>query len=110
MPLTYAAAGSGCEAISVRLAVDQSSRLVPPTAIVVPSGEYATEADALPASSTGDGSVHIEAVPSASAAATRPAPSQATVVTGCGSAMVAVSARVAVFQTSTRASDVPAAR
>ena len=52
----------------------------------------------------------MEAVPSASAAATRPAPSQATVVTGCGSAMLAVSARVPVFQTSTRASDVPAAR
>ena len=59
--------------------------------------------------STGDGSVHIDTVPSASPDATRPGPSQATEVTGCGRGSVAVSARVAVFQTSTLASDVPAA-
>ena len=60
-------------------------------------------------SRTGVGSVHSDTVPSASPAASRPVPSQASEVTGCGAGSVAVSARVARFHTSTLASEVPAA-
>src|ERR1700722_15759817 len=59
--------------------------------------------------STFDGSAHSETVPSAPAATTRPAPSQATDVTGCGCGSVAVIFRVLMLHTSTLATDVPAA-
>src|SRR5215469_2661212 len=66
-------------------------------------------ADLLPASRVGAGSVQIVALPSASAAATRFAPSQATEVTGCGAGTLAASACEATFHTSTLPSEVPAA-
>src|SRR5438552_2309691 len=49
------------------------------------------------------------AVPSASEAAMRPAPSQVTEVTGCGAGSRAVSAREARFHVRTSASELPAA-
>ena len=55
------------------------------------------------------GSVHSDTVPSASPAASRRFPSQASDVTGCGCGSAAVSERVARFHTSTLASAVPAA-
>src|SRR5580704_6620610 len=61
------------------------------------------------AASSGDGSVHIDTVPSASPDASRPGPSQAIEVTGCGRGSVAMRSRLARLQMSTPASDVPAA-
>ena len=61
------------------------------------------------AASTGDGSVHSDTVPSASPDASRPGPSQAIEVTGCGRGSVAMRFRLARLQMSTPASDVPAA-
>src|SRR5215469_14825125 len=66
-------------------------------------------ADLLPASRAGAGSVQIVALPSASEAATRFAPSQATEVTGCGAGTLAASACEATSHTSTLPSAVPAA-
>src|SRR5580692_4843985 len=61
------------------------------------------------AASTGDGSVHSDTVPSASPDTSRPGPSQAIEVTGCGVGSVAMRSQLARLQMITPASDVPAA-
>ena len=60
--------------------------------------------------STGVGSAQSRMVPAASVDTMRSGPSQVTEVTGWASGSVADSARVAMFHTSTLASEVPAAR
>src|SRR5260370_15335629 len=102
--------GTGMAASGDRLTGSHSCRFWPPAASIRPSGLNATLFTGLPAISTGDGSNQDDTVPSASPAASRDKPSQASEVTGSSCGSCAVSDRVARFHTRALLSLLPAAR
>jgi hypothetical protein len=97
--LTNVPLGAGAVATGSRVTGFHSRKAWLPAASRFPAGLNATLFTGAPAISTGAGSDHIDTVPSASPAASRDGPSQASEVTGSSCGSCAIIDLVAMFHT-----------